>query len=257
MGGACGHLPEPPAAGGRLRALDARAKLVGLVGVTIVAVSAPLEAWPTWVACAAVLVAVALAARARPRQIARRAAPVLPPVLFVAAFAPLLSGGRAVAALGPFTVSEHGLRVLAEVGAKATIGTVAAVLLGITTTFPETLEALRRMRVPRTLTLIAAFMYRYLVTMVDEVRRMRAAMTSRGFRPRSPVAAAVLGRLVAVLFLRSLGRGERVYRAMLSRGYSGQLPAAAVTRLGAADAAFVAVLAVALVPARVLAGVAA
>lgn len=71
-------------------------------------------------------------------------------------------------------MSEHGLRVLAEVGAKATIGTVAAVLLGITTTFPETLEALRRMRVPRTLTLIAAFMYRYLVTMVDEVRRMHA-----------------------------------------------------------------------------------
>ena len=257
MGGGCGHLPAPPAPGGRLRRLDARAKVVGLIGVTIVAVSAPLQAWPTWVACALVLAAVAVAAEARPREIARRAAPVLPPVLFVAAFAPLLSGGRAVASLGPLTVSDHGLRVLAEVGAKATIGTAAAVLLGLTTTFPETLEALRRMRVPRTLTLIAAFMYRYLVTLVDEVRRMRAAMTSRGFRPRSPVAAAVLGRLVAVLFLRSLGRGERVYRAMLSRGYAGQLPAVAVGRLGAADAAFVAVVALALVPARVLAGMAA
>ena len=42
----------PPSA---VHALDPRAKLAGLFGVTVVAVSAPIDAWPVWVACAAVL----------------------------------------------------------------------------------------------------------------------------------------------------------------------------------------------------------
>ncbi|MGH2950279.1 MAG: hypothetical protein ACRDPC_29105, partial [Solirubrobacteraceae bacterium] len=39
--------------------LDPRAKLIGLAGVTVVAVSAPLQAWPAYAACALALAAVA------------------------------------------------------------------------------------------------------------------------------------------------------------------------------------------------------
>ena len=83
---------------------------------------------------------------------------------------------------------------------------------------------------PRLLTLIAAFMYRYLFVIVDEARRMRAALAARAL----PAAARsgsrrALGRLATSLFLRSYARGERVYLAMLARGYRGAMP-----RLGAA-----------------------
>ena len=69
---------------------------------------------------------------------------------------------------------------------------------------------------PRTLTLIAAFMYRYLFVIVDEVQRMRAARDARGYRPRTLLGAGAVGRVASALFLRTHARGERVYLAMLS-----------------------------------------
>lgn len=242
--------------GSRVHRRDPRVKVVGLLGVTLVSVTAPLEAWPVWVAAALTLCAVAAMSRVPARVIVRRATPVLPPVLLVAAFAPFLGGGERTVGVGPLALSDHGVRVLAEVSAKATIGTFAAVLLTATTTFPDVLVALERMRVPRTFTLISALMFRYLATLVDEVRRTRAAMVARGYRPRGPLAVVDLGRAVSALFLRSLGRGERVHRAMVSRGFTGVMPAGQVLRLRGADVLFVGVIVLAMVPLRIGLGVA-
>ena len=86
------------------------------------------------------------------------------------------------------------------------------------------LRALEALRVPRLFVLIAAFMYRYLFVIVEEVGRMRAALSSRGYRPRHALQAAAIGRMSSALFLRTYARGERVYLAMQARGYRGQMP---------------------------------
>jgi cobalt/nickel transport system permease protein len=177
---------------------------------------------------------------------------VLPLVLLVAVFVPLVrEGGRAWDS-GPFTVHETGLQIFASVAAKATIGTIAAVLLAATTSFPSVLRGLEAMRVPRLLILIAGFMYRYLFVIVEEAGRMRAALAARGFRPRTALHAGALGRVATAMFLRTYARGERVYHAMLARGYSGRMPQLAPLAFGRADLLFVAAVLVALVPARVL-----
>jgi cobalt/nickel transport system permease protein len=234
----------------RVHRLDPRAKLVGLLGVTVVAVTTSLAAWPVWVACAAVLVAVAALARVGPRLIWRRARLILPLVLFVGAFVPFARGGEVVASLGPFDVTREGLEVWVSASVKATIGTVAAVLLGATTAYPQVLRGLEALRVPRTLTLIAAFMYRYLFVIVDEVQRMRAARDARGYRPRSMLGAGAVGRIASALFLRSHARGERVYLAMLSRGYDGRMRHLVPLTFGRADVLFVAAIAALLLPLR-------
>ena len=54
--------------------------------------------------------------------------------------------------------------------------------------------------------------------------RMLTAMRSRGCDPRSPRHWPTLARSLGALFIRSYERGERVHLAMLSRGYTGQLP---------------------------------
>jgi cobalt/nickel transport system permease protein len=196
--------------GSAVHRLDPRAKLLGLLGVTIVAVTAPLAAWPVWLACGAVLALVAAGAGVGPSLIWRRSRLVLPLVLFVGAFVPLARAGTPVASLGPFDVTREGLEVWAAASVKATIGTVSAVLLAATTGYPQVLRALEALRAPRTLTLIAAFMYRYLFVVVDEVRRMRAARDARGYRPRTMLGAGAVGKLAAALFLRTHARGERV-----------------------------------------------
>jgi cobalt/nickel transport system permease protein len=236
--------------------LDPRAKVLGLVAVTLVAVTTPLGAWPVYAVCFAVLAAVAAAARIRPGDVWRRARFVLPLVLLAAIFLPFVRHGGEKFALGPFTVHEQGLQVFAAVAIKATIGTVSAVLLGATTTFPSVLRGLEAMRVPRLLVLIAAFMYRYLFVIVEEAGRMRAALTARAYKPRTALHAGALGRVANAMFLRTYSRGERVYQAMLARGYAGRMPQLTPLVLRRADALFVAAVLVALVPLRVVAGVA-
>jgi cobalt/nickel transport system permease protein len=232
--------------------LDPRAKILGLAGVTVVAVTTPLHAWPAYVACFAALAAIAAVARIAPGVIWSRVRVILPLVVFVAAFVPFVRGGPTVQA-GPLALSEAGLATFAVVTAKATIGALAAILLGATTSFPDILHGLERLRTPRLLTVIAAFMYRYVFVIVDEARRMRAALAARAYRPRHLGQAAAIGRLVTALFLRSYERGERVYLAMLARGYAGTMPRLAVLAFRRADTVFLAALLLTLVPLRVVA----
>jgi cobalt/nickel transport system permease protein len=82
---------------------------------------------------------------------------------------------------------------------------------------------------------------------------MRAALAARAYRPRHLGQAAAIGRLVTALFLRSYERGERVYLAMLARGYAGTMPRLAVLAFRRADTVFLAALLLTLVPLRVVA----
>jgi cobalt/nickel transport system permease protein len=232
--------------------LDPRAKIVGLAGITVVGVSTPLHAWTVFAACAVALAAITAVARVRPGLVWSRVRVILPLVVFVAAFVPFVRGGPTVE-LGPLTLSEEGLATFASVAVKATIGAVGAVLLGATTSFPDILHGLERLRTPRLLTVIAAFMYRYVFVIVDEARRMRAALAARAYRPRHLGQVAAIGRLVTALFLRSYERGERVYLSMLARGYAGTMPRFAVLAFRRADTVFLAALVLTLVPVRLVA----
>ncbi|HRQ15330.1 MAG TPA: energy-coupling factor transporter transmembrane component T, partial [Promineifilum sp.] len=77
---------------------------------------------------------------------------------------------------------------------------------------------------------IIAFMYRYLFVLVEEVERLLRARAARsaqlpGARGGGTVGwrAAVTGHMAGQLFVRSLDRSDRVYNAMLARGYTGEL----------------------------------
>jgi cobalt/nickel transport system permease protein len=233
--------------------LDPRAKILGLAGITVVGVSTPLAAWPAFVACGLALAAIATVAGVGPGVIWSRLRVILPLVLFVAVFVPFVRGGPTIE-IGPLTLSERGLETFALVTAKATIGSLSAVLLGATTSFPDILHGLERLRAPRLLTVIAGFMYRYVFVIADEARRMRAALAARAYRPRHLGQVGALGRMITALFLRSYERGERVYLAMLARGYAGAMPRLGVLVFRRADTTFLAALTLTLIPLRVLAG---
>ena len=231
--------------------LDPRAKLIGLAGITLVVVTTPLQAWPVYVAAALALATVAALARISPRTLWSRAKVVLPLVLFVAIFVPFFRGGQQLD-LGPVDVSKEGLETFATVSAKAILGTLSAVLLGATTSFPDVLHALERLKAPKLLVLIAAFMYRYLFTIVDEVQRMRAALAARGYAPRHALQVQAIGRVATALFLRTYERAERVHLAMLARGWRQTMPRLDTLAFTRADALFLAALATPLLAIRVL-----
>ena len=242
MGG--GHHPggaveEAAAQSSPVHRLDARAKIVGLIGLVLVSVSLPPGAWLGFAAVGAILLALLVAARLSPGHVLRRMTIEIP---FLVA-----------AAIIPFTV-EDGLVLGATVALKLTTSVLAMVILSSTTPFPQLLRGFELLRAPRLMVAIVAFMWRYMHVLVGEVSRMKRAREARGYSASWIWQAASTGPLIASLFVRSLERGERVYLAMLSRGYSGGMPSAAAERpaLRAADVSFVAALAVALVLIRAL-----
>ena len=220
--------------------LDPRVKIVGLIGLVVVSVSLPPGAWLAFGALAAVLVGLVAAARLHPLHVLRRMTVEVPFLL--------------AAAVLPFTV-EDGVVLGVTVGAKITIGVLAMVILSSTTPFPRLLRGFELLRTPRPIVVIVAFMWRYLHVLGEQVSNMQTARAARGYSARFFwQAAASTGSLVATMFVRSLQRGERVYLAMLSRGYAGTMPEAAVERfaLRPVDVAFLAALAALLALVRVL-----
>ena len=124
------------------------------------------------------------------------------------------------------SLSVDGLYGGWNIFAKGTLGVLASLLLAATTRTDEIVLGLDRLRCPPVLTQIATFMLRYLEVLAGEARRMRIARISRGDDPRFLWQLKGFAAGVGALFLRAFERGERVYLAMVSRGYAGRMPAA-------------------------------
>jgi len=200
----------------------AHVKLVALLAFMLTVVATPREWYPVYAGYLAVLVAVIMVSRVPLRYIGKRMVVEVPFVLF-AVLMPFIATGPRTELLG-LTVSEPGLLAAWGLLAKGTLGVVASLTLAATTEPRDVLAGLERLRLPNQLVQIMGFMIRYLDVVTDEMRRMRIARESRGFRARSIRHWPVIARSAGALFIRSYERGERVHLAMLARGYTGRMP---------------------------------
>jgi cobalt/nickel transport system permease protein len=177
--------------------------------------------WP-YAVDAALLAAVALAARARAGALLRRLAIEAPFVLFVVLL-PFTAEGARVDVLG-VGMARDGLWAAWGIVAKATLAVLATGLLAATTPAPAILAGAERLHAPRQLTAIAGFAIRYLQLVLDELRRMQLARVARGDDPRWLWQARAAARSAGALAVRCFERGERVHGAMLARGWDGRMP---------------------------------
>lgn len=218
-----------------VHALDARVKLLLTLACILALGLLPPGAWAGIATIATILWWAVLRARIGLGLVMRRAFVALPfalvalTLVFSRPGVPLLR-----LPLGPLTLTatDAGLIAFASVLVKSWLSVQAALLLTATTHFTDVLHALRALRLPAVLVAILSFAYRYLFVLVDEAQRMLRARECRsaelpGQRPGGSIVwrATVVGQMVGTLFLRSYERSERIYVAMLSRGYSGELRA--------------------------------
>ncbi|MCZ2816692.1 cobalt ECF transporter T component CbiQ [Modestobacter sp. VKM Ac-2984] len=213
--------------------LEPHTKLVAVLGFALVVVATPVHAGWAPLAYAGfllLLLTVAGVARVRPGRLLRGLVVEVPFVLF-AVLLPFVSRGPRTDVLG-LSLSESGLAAGGSILAKATLSVLAATLLAATTDARALLRGLERLRLPTVLVQILSFMIRYTDVVGGELRRMQVARESRGFRGRHLGALKVLGPAAGSLFIRSYERGERVHLAMLSRGYTGRLPAGPIAVAG-------------------------
>jgi cobalt/nickel transport system permease protein len=192
-------------------------KIVVAFLCVLVVVLTPREAFWAFGGYAALVLGVTVWARVSLTTLFRRLLFELPFVAF-AVLLPILGRGPRVDVLG-LSLSSPGLWAAWNLLVKGTLGLAVTGLLIATTPVADVLRGLRVLRLPLPLVQIAAFMLRYGEVLLADLRQMSIARVSRGDNPRLLWQAKAIARTAGALFLRSFERGERVYVAMLARGY--------------------------------------
>ena len=210
--------------------IDPRVKVLAAAGFIVSMALLPDGAWLAYALSWGLVMALALAAQIEPWFVIKRSLLILPFLLAAVTVVFTLPGQ--VLWQGPWglTISDAGLVRFLSIVLRSWISVQMAILLTATTRFPDVLHALRHLYVPAILVSILAFMYRYLFVLVDEASRLLRARAARsatlpGIKSGRSLwwRATVAGNMVGQLFSRSLERSEDVYRAMLARGYPGEL----------------------------------
>ncbi len=134
-------------------------------------------------------------------------------------------GGEVLWSWGMLKITTVGLMVLGSVTLKALLSLVMLNVLTLTTSISALLNALVELRTPPLLVAILASMYRYINVLIGEFNAMRRAAASRNLMGKNRWQRLVIGNMMGSLFIRTYERGDRVYQAMLARGYQGIPPA--------------------------------
>jgi len=223
---------------GFLQGLEARAKVVGLMGMVVVV---------TWVhhptTLAAALGASLVLAVASGIPLSRLGRSWLAVPLFSAAIvAPaalnLVTPGRPLLFLwqslpshwGPWSlppflaITDAGLVVAARFILRTTACVTLALLLTATTPPARLFRGLRALGVPKLMVMLLSMMERYLGVLLRVAQEIHLAKLSRSIaagslRAEQDWVAAGMG----ALFRRTQALGNAVYLAMLSRGYTGEV----------------------------------
>jgi cobalt/nickel transport system permease protein len=199
-------------------------KIVAALAFTIIVVATPRERVLAFAAYAIVILVLAGVARIPPLWLAKRSLIELPFVA-TAFLLPFFAAGPKTE-LFAMTVAVEGLWGGWNILVKGTLGVLIALVFTASTRAADVLTGLDRLRAPQAITQIAMFMLRYLDVLADESRRMRIARVSRLDDPRFLWQVKGFATGLGALFIRSYERGERVFLAMRSRGYTGRLPSA-------------------------------
>ncbi len=216
----------------RVHSLDPRAKIVITVLYILSNVLLPDGAWLAFLLSWLVVLAASALSSLGIGYVAKRSFVALPFAL-AAVSAIVAIPGRPLldVAFGPWQLvaTDAGLVRFLSIVIRSWLSVQMAILLTATTPFPDLIHALRHLYVPSIIIAIVSFMYRYLAVLTDEVGRLlrardaRSARLGRGGGGTVRWRARVAGNMAGQLFLRSYERSDRVYNAMLARGYQGQL----------------------------------
>ncbi|MDD5258415.1 MAG: energy-coupling factor transporter transmembrane component T [bacterium] len=106
---------------------------------------------------------------------------------------------------------------------KAYLSILTMILLISTTSFSHFLKALQKLKIPVVLVMIFSFMYRYLFVITDELMNVKTAKDARTVGGSKWFHTKVLANIIGVVFISSYERSERIYQAMLSRGFDGTI----------------------------------
>jgi cobalt/nickel transport system permease protein len=121
-------------------------------------------------------------------------------------------------------LTDEGLALVALLSLRVMNSVTICLLVLFTTPFPQFIKAFRLLHVPDVLVMVLTLFYKYLFILASTLEEMHQAMKSRLISnvPGNDARKWVVGRM-AHIYRRSHQNCEEVFRAMLSRGFTGEM----------------------------------
>ena len=223
---------------GLLQLVDPRAKVIGLIGLIVVATL--VHQLTTLALCYGLCVLFAVCSAIPARRLLRvwPAIPLFSAAIMLPALLNVVTPGHSLLTLwqfsaphfGPWqvppalTITDSGLLVVMRFILRTAVCVTLALLLTATTPTHRLFRGLRALGVPKLFVMLLSMMERYLTVFVQAAEEIHLAKISRAIavtdmrREQAWVAAGM-----GALFRRTQALGDAVYLAMISRGYTGDI----------------------------------
>lgn len=144
-------------------------------------------------------------------------------ILFLWLLIPFTFKGEALFTLGPLVGTKEGILYASQITLKCNAILLAMIALVATIPVFTLGHAMSQLHFPDKIIHLFLFTYRYIHVISQEYQRLVNAMKIRGFIPRTNLHTyKSYAYLVGMLLVKSYDRAERVYSAMLCRGFRGR-----------------------------------
>ena len=204
----------------RLSAIDPRAKILATLGFIITVVSFDRYVVAALLPFALFPVAMAGLGEISLCMIARKLLIASPFAVMVGLFNPWLDQKPVLQLLG-YPIAG-GWVSFASILIRFCLTVAAALILVASTGFHQVCVGLRRLGLPQVFATQLLFLHRYALVLAGEAGRMSLARELRS-GSRGALPLAVFGSLLGHLLLRAMERAQRIYQAMVARGFDGEL----------------------------------
>ena len=147
------------------------------------------------------------------------------PFILFALFLPFLSSENndVIYTFAGLEIFRTGLMDMFAILFKATLGLTMGIVLTAVTTNIEIIYGLQKLKFPQIIIAIMSFTIRYIDVFIDEFKRVKISMRSRGYKEKGLKTLLPIAYASGAMLIRGYERGERVYLSMLSRGFNGSI----------------------------------
>ena len=145
---------------------------------------------------------------------------VLPFILFIGIFNPIFNREPLLYVAG--IPISRGWVEFVSIALRGLLTVQASLVLAMTSGFMKICQGLGRMGLPSIFTTQMLMVHRYLSVLLQEAASMDNARRSRGYGKKS-YSPRLWGIFIGQLLVRTVDRAEHIHRAMLSRGFNGNV----------------------------------
>jgi len=217
------HLEEFAEGNSFFHKLDPRVKFLSFMPyITIIAVHNSLK-----IAFLALFISIIfiIIAKLKAKIVLHRIGVVNIFTLFLWLFIPFTKKGNAIFNIGTLIVYKESIYYVSLITLKTNAIVLATISILGTSDIFSLAHGLIHLKIPKKLIHLFFFFYRYISVLHEEYIRLRRAMIVRCFSPKTNLHTyKSIAYLIGMLLVKSYERSQRIYQAMLCRGYNGNFP---------------------------------